>query len=319
MTSPAFRCADAARERGDPPLGTAPTSDAFLLIEHTGPWRYDALAGAGWPEPVTAALTAAARARRARLLLIRRPGRRPAGRIRAWAVAQVGGGTRWGSWREAEDLLAAADALRAAGPDAVGPDPARPDAAESPPPPVHDPLLLVCTHGIHDTCCALRGRPVAAALARRWPDATWECSHVGGDRFAANLVVLPDGTSYGGLDAEVAPDVVAGHLGGRLDAAHLRGSVRWRPPAQVAVGEIHRRFGPYAADDVAADRCHDHGTARWQVEVSVPEGRRFAVEVTATRRPAAVLTCSAHRASTATDYRVVAVEEDRRRPGVTIS
>ena len=48
-----------------------------------------------------------------------------------------------------------------------------------------EPMLLVCTHGVHDTCCAVRGRPVAAALARRWPEATWECSHVGGDRFAA--------------------------------------------------------------------------------------------------------------------------------------
>ena len=66
------------------------------------------------------------------------------------------------------------------------------------------PILLVCTHGVHDTCCALRGRPVAAALAARWPGQVWECSHVGGDRFAPNVVVLPDGFYYGNLDPETA-------------------------------------------------------------------------------------------------------------------
>ena len=34
---------------------------------------------------------------------------------------------------------------------------------------VDEPLFLVCTHGRHDRCCALRGRPVAAALAARHP------------------------------------------------------------------------------------------------------------------------------------------------------
>ena len=59
MTSPTLRCADAARDRADPPLGTAPVAGSFLLIEHPGPWRSDALAGAGWSSEVVDALTAA--------------------------------------------------------------------------------------------------------------------------------------------------------------------------------------------------------------------------------------------------------------------
>jgi hypothetical protein len=51
-----------------------------------------------------------------------------------------------------------------------------------------EPIYLVCTHGRHDACCAVRGRPVAAALAAAYPERTWECSHIGGDRFAANVV-----------------------------------------------------------------------------------------------------------------------------------
>ena len=63
----------------------------------------------------------------------------------------------------------------------------------------------MCTHGRHDACCAERGRPVAAALTAARPEQTWEVSHVGGDRFAANLLVLPEGLYYGQVTADEAP------------------------------------------------------------------------------------------------------------------
>ena len=109
-----------------------------------------------------------------------------------------------------------------------------------------EPLLLVCAHGRHDTCCAVRGRPVADRLAQRWPAGTWECSHVGGDRFAANLLVLPDGACYGNLDADTAVDVVTSHLQGRVDVDHLRGVSTQPPVAQAAIAAALRRFGPAA-------------------------------------------------------------------------
>lgn len=302
MTSPAFRCADAARERRDPPLGTAPVASSFLLIEHPGPWRFDALTGAGWSPEVVAALTAAVRASRSRLLLIRRPGRRVPAERRSWGVTHVGGTTTWGSWQHEDDLLVAADLLTRADPSA------RPPSADRDVSVSADPLLLVCAHGQHDTCCAVRGRPVAAALATHWPEATWECSHVGGDRFAANLVTLPDGTYYGDLDAASAVDVVRGHLGGRLDADRLRGSVRWPPAAQAAVGEIHRRHGPYGPESVRAERWTAYAPGRWRVAVSAADDRRWDVEVWSQRREAARLTCSAGQDTFATTYRIAAVD-----------
>ena len=300
MSSPTFRCAETARDRDDPRLGTAPVAAAFLLIEHPGPWRYDALVGAGWSEEVVGALTAALRRSLGRLLLIRRPGRRSSTADRAWAVTRIGAGTIWGTWQHESDLLAAAAALSP-------PEPRLSVGGSAPQPASMEPVLLVCAHGLHDTCCALRGRPVAAALARRWPAATWECSHVGGDRFAANVVVLPDGTYYGGLDPDSATDVVAGHLDGRLDPIHLRGSVRWPPAAQVAVAEIHSSMGPYAADDVLAEHWTTVGPGRWRVDVALPHGRRATVVVAGERRPAAHLTCAATRPTSAIAFRVISV------------
>ena len=56
-----------------------------------------------------------------------------------------------------------------------------------------DPLVAVCAHGKHDQCCAVRGRSATAAIAAQYPELTWECSHLGGDRFAAAMLVLPEG------------------------------------------------------------------------------------------------------------------------------
>ena len=62
---------------------------------------------------------------------------------------------------------------------------------------VHENRFFVCTHGKHDPCCAKYGRPVAAALDHQWPERTWETSHLGGDRFAGNVLILPIGIYYG--------------------------------------------------------------------------------------------------------------------------
>ncbi|MFI5691737.1 sucrase ferredoxin [Kribbella sp. NPDC051586] len=98
----------------------------------------------------------------------------------------------------------------------------------------NEPVYLVCTHGRHDACCAVRGRPVAAALASAHPGRTWECSHIGGDRFAANVVVLPHGLFYGHV-----PPTRAGELARQYDQGFvvpdlLRGSGAFIPPVQAA-------------------------------------------------------------------------------------
>ena len=70
---PAFRCADAARVRADPLAGSAPPARRWLLLEHPGPWRIDAIVGAGIESDVLSTLVEKAGSGRDRL--VRRPGR----------------------------------------------------------------------------------------------------------------------------------------------------------------------------------------------------------------------------------------------------
>jgi (2Fe-2S) ferredoxin len=279
-------CADTARERGDPMPGTALHVNRFLLVEHPGPWAFDALEAVG--AEVREQLVTATRATGSRTLLIRRHGRTPVAHEWAWAVADVvGGGIRWGRWRDVEDLLAARDALSEPSTDWSG-----------------EPAVLVCTHGRHDTCCAIRGRPVAEALAARFGDQVWECSHVGGDRFAASVVVLPDGTYYGGVDGTDAGDVLQRHLDGTVTPQRLRGSCLLPPVAQAAAVAAHERYGPGGPRDLRSSGIETVGPGQWRVELngsgSLPA--RIVASVQARQAAPAVLTCQADRATSARTF-----------------
>lgn len=288
MSAERFLCTAAARGRGDLLVGTVPVTRRWLLIEHPGPWQHDALGGMGLPPDVGEAVVSAIRAQGARALLVRRPGRRTSEKDRAWGVLdQVDGGERWGTWSRAEDLLAAAGAL------------AHPEAL----PAARAQTLLVCTHGRHDTCCAIWGRPVAAALAQRWPQQTWECSHLGGDRFAASLLVAPDGLYYGHLDPETAGDVVAAHLRGEVDPTHLRGSSAAAPVAQAALVAAHRALGPAPARAFWPVGLATDGDESWRVRLGTSVGGgEVDVRVRRSRQAPAQLTCGALDRSSAAVY-----------------
>ena len=296
--APTFRCADAARLRADPLTGSAPQADRWLLLEHPGPWPVDAVAGSGIDPAVLAGLQQAAAKAAGRILLVRRPGRINRMAARRWIVAGPDLGWVAGPWREDRDLSAAAEALEAGPAEAGG---------------ISEPIMLVCAHGVHDTCCAIRGRPVASALAAEWPGQVWECSHVGGDRFAANVVVLPDGFYYGNLDSASAVHAVRQHLAGAVEAAPLRGVARYLPPVQAAVVAGYGRLGPLAPNAVTVESVtqigpqHGHGSET-TVELSVADLGRVLVEVLALRRPPAQLTCRAERETPATEYRIQSFE-----------
>ncbi|GLZ36403.1 sucrase ferredoxin [Actinokineospora sp. NBRC 105648] len=274
MTQDRERCADGCVRRGDPAGASAPPVNHWLLVEQPGPWGQDPWRESALPLHVVAAIAAQAAAAHARVLLIRRPGRSVPG-VRRWAYVDSRPGHErawWTTFTDPDELL---------------------DLRLTEGEPSTDPIYLVCAHGKHDTCCAIRGRPVAAALAKARPDQTWECSHVGGDRFAANVVVLPHGLYYGQVAAAHGPVIAERYEAGLVDVAHLRGRSTYSAPAQAAQQFARERVGEARLDAFPPLSARRVGHEQWEVELGTPTGP-LRVEVRAVfQRSDTPLTCTA--------------------------
>ncbi len=269
------RCADAAEAAGDPLEGTAPPADHWFLVEHPGPWNRFILAGPGFDPVAAAVLDRWARDTNGRVLFIRRPGRRERSAQRSWFRVDGRPGhesVRTGHFSaEAELVDVVAD------PGAGVPHDGR--------------LVLVCAHGRHDTCCALRGRPLAAAMAAALPECTWESSHLGGCRFAAALVLLPHGVVLGNVAAADGPGIATAYAQGLLPEHGVRGRASLPPAVQAAQHHARVATGAFEVDALRPVELTDEGAGTWLVRFTDPEVRVALRE----RRVAAdrPLTCAA--------------------------
>jgi hypothetical protein len=135
---------------------------------------------------------------------------------------------------------------------------------------------LVCTNGARDPCCAIRGPAVAQALERVRPGQVFECSHLGGHRFAANLLVLPDGLCFGRLDAHAALALVDELDAGRLPLDHLRGRTSYEPQQQAAEILVRRELGLTGLGDL---RLLGVSGSEPQTVFEVADGSRFGVRL----------------------------------------
>jgi hypothetical protein len=217
---------------------------SWLLVEQPGPWPRDALETT-LGQVFAPDVVDRARSEGLRPMLVRRPGRheRPSG---AHRTVFVGGGVPGDRWLERFEITELAD-LAAVDLSAVAAG--RRGHGE----PVDGPLFLVCTHGTKDMCCAVLGRPLAGALARRYPERSWEVSHVGGDRWAGNLLVVPNGCLYGQLTPADATRIADVALTGRVYPDGLRGRTSARTPwEQSAEIAVRRRTGRWDLDAVLA-------------------------------------------------------------------
>jgi hypothetical protein len=291
-----YSCAAASLERDEPAAGSASTVRAFLLVENAGPWGVDALRDARLPEHVKTGLRVRAAADGVRVLLVRRhrgaesgPGLRV---FAAWADPAS-------PWLETV-ALDSPEELLDLDLDALGrgtsPGLDRSDR----------PVFCVCTHGRHDSCCATLGRPTATALTRSHPEETWDVSHIGGDRFAANVLVLPEGLYYGRVSAAAAPGLAERHLAGHLDLDLLRGRSGFAFPVQVAEVAVRREAGETRTHAVrlrSATRAGDDLTVRLDVA-----GTPYDVVVRRSRTDQPHrLTCRAQRAEAAPTHDVLSV------------
>lgn len=295
MTEP-FRCAAASLGRGESLAGTASTVRAFLLLENNGPWGEEALRDARLPDGLGEELEARASAARVRVLLIRRPGRQvPTDQLTVFAAYAH----HHSPWLETT-VLTDIHQVHDLDVEALG-------AGRSPGLTPHaDPVFAICAHGRHDTCCAERGRPVAAALAESHRPLAWEVSHIGGDRFAGNALVLPHGLYYGRLDKATVGTLADEHLAGRLSLDQLRGRSGVGTSLQFAEIALRQELGELGIDAVTfVSRSLQDGVTRVVLRV---RGEEYVVRVRSSRSEERhLLTCSAVRENVATVHELLEI------------
>lgn len=279
---PAANCSAASARLGEPLAGSAPTAPGWLAIEQPGPWGGRAAIESGFDRALAVELGRRAGAVGVRIALIRRPGHHAltdpeAPRRVFYADTRPGHTVLYSREIPAADLSGLLDLLPAAGGGGAAAPGWTPGHAHP------APVLLVCTNGKRDRCCAVLGRALAldlGELAAARDVEVWESDHLGGHRFAPTAVVLPTGYVYGRLTVPTALEAVRAAGRGSVLTDSCRGRSTWSRAGQAADLALRselQEFGVHAVT-VLAERESAPGV--WSVDAAV-RGEGYLVRVEA--------------------------------------
>jgi hypothetical protein len=291
-------CAAVSSASDEPLAATASRIDHWILVEYRGAWARDGLGECLFSAELKAHLREQLAAlERARLLFVKKPERR----------AQTGRRVFFGTSRPGQERffeLEVEHQNELLGFDFV----AALDRSGGPARPLEGPLFVVCTHGKRDRCCALEGRPLYDALRQETETGrVWQSTHVGGDRFAGNVVVLPHGLYYGRVDAAHAGALLAAHAAGQIDLESYRGRSAFSFPVQAAERSILQSERLRGIGDLTYLGSSSEGDSAWRVRFRVPDGAVHEVDVAATQATEpAYLTCDSTEPKRARRHEVTA-------------
>jgi hypothetical protein len=293
-----FRCSFASADADEELYATASQVRRWLLLEEPSGWGRDAVLQSRLPPDVAIALRARARSVGARLLLIRRHGRYEAAGRTAFVAVTTSSVQRI----ERFQLHSAAELLDIDMEPLVAFDEVGGERVEGP-------LFLVCTNGRHDPCCAELGRPVAQALDAVIGDRVWESSHFGGDRFAGNVVCLPDGVYYGRVSPLNAVRLARDYAAGTLHLEHYRGRSSVPFAVQAAEHFARRQRRLTAVGDMQPLSHAELGQGLVRAEFASRAGRLVVTVQRFDDPEPAQLTCHSTSLVRAPRFRLVAMEE----------
>lgn len=280
-----MHCSTWNRVVDEPPIGSAASATAWLVVEQPGPWGAKAPVSSAMDPALGAELDARTGAVGARLALIRRPSGADHGQAqhRVFAGCSLPGRTFLleGTVDRVENLLRIDLEALVRG-DQAGVRESLPVLR-----PTDEPLLLVCVNGKRDLCCALLGRPTAHALHDQFGESVWESNHLGGHRFAPTTVLLPHGYSHAGVDPRRGAAIITRARAGSLEPAGLRGRSCWAAAGQVAELATREHTGEWGLDAVEVTGVRVTGDQAWEIDVSAGTPHTVAVTrtETATMRP----------------------------------
>jgi hypothetical protein len=263
-----FFCSDDSARAQEQLFATAPRAQVWLLLEYAAQWEPQAFEDSQLPLPVKNALASALKLiPRSRAQMIRHHVRPGAGYAFYLSVSQAARRRLY-----AVHLETYAELLKLNLPAMAGCD-SRYDGYVS-----DKPLFLVCAHGSRDQCCALRGAPVYNALVRQPGLDVWQTSHIGGHRFAANVVCLPEGVCYGRMAPDDVEPMLDHHRQGRIVLDKYRGQSIHDTPAQAADYFARAQTGILDVDGLTVTKVEERGPDQWRATCTSRDGATHVVE-----------------------------------------
>lgn len=273
-------CADVSHEHAESLAATASRVDNWILVEYRRLWSRDPIRGSGLSDEVKTHLRRHLRALpNSRLLFIRRPERRDEPRFTIF----------YGRSLEAEQAFYALEVDEYE-------ELLEVDFAHSGAKSLDHPLFVVCTHGKRDRCCAKYGRPLYDELRdQAEPEWVWQSTHVGGDRFAGNVVCLPQGLYFGRVERPDVWPLLDEFLTGRIPLEHYRGRSCYSFVIQAAERRIREETGLTRLDDLRLVGCERTNEEAWTVRfrTASPDGIHEAEVVRELAGEPTYLTCTA--------------------------
>jgi hypothetical protein len=297
----AFFCSQLSRKIGEPIFATASRHDVWFLLEYKHYWYPQVLPQSDLPSPVKIWLSSNLRATpRSRLLFIKQTSRHRSELTFYLAISHELKPVLYEFPLEKyEDLLDIdiATALK-------GDEPSYDKYISE------QPLFLVCTHGKHDKCCAKNGQPIYRELAKRGGEVVWQCSHVGGDRFAANLICLPHGLYYGRVEKDDLPLLLKEFQHEKIYFDKFRGRSCYNMLVQAADHFLRSQTGIGEIFGLRLLKSERLEQNNWRVVfASRTSDAAFAVYLSEEQSQFRhFLTCSATRESTVPQYNLVKIE-----------
>jgi hypothetical protein len=144
------------------------------------------------------------------------------------------------------------------------------------------PLYLVCTNGRRDACCARFGFQVYEALKKTVGEAAWECSHLGGHRFASNVFHMPYGVLYGRVQPQDVKALAEQMQAGQIHLENLRGRAAYLPSVQAAEYYLRRESGELTLGTYRLKEAIETEPGRWRINfIAAATGAERRLEIMA--------------------------------------
>jgi len=241
-TNPPF-CAEYSRTADEQLFGTVKPIDLWLLIEFRGRWEHEAVSVFS-PTVQLRIKSLRSQFSKFRLALIKQTQRTRGPCKMFWAFS-----------REQKSILYQTEFIDIENV-SFEPDNLRVESAE--------PLYAVCTHGTHDLCCAQFGNKIFAELSSLHNNA-WQISHIGGCRFAPNVVCLPDGAVYGRVEQRDIAAIINSSQHSSVFLPKLRGRSCLAKPVQAAEYFVRKSTNLLHLDELILADAGEIEPGKWGV------------------------------------------------------